>query len=91
MAEQLPDRRRWFTPTETPADEHRNAIQGAEQELERLRSRLEPELEDALDQIRTRDYAAASAMLDGVEYMAEHLAALEEKISEQRQTLEPPE
>ncbi len=32
----LPDRTRHMTPVETPADEARNAIQAAEQELERF-------------------------------------------------------
>jgi len=70
----LPDRTRHLTPIETPADEARNAIQAAEQEFERLRSRLETSLEVALTGLRERDYSGVVSELEGVENMAAHLA-----------------
>ncbi len=64
-----------------------NEIQGAVQELERLRRRLESELEDALELVRSRDYCGAAAALENTEKMAAHLAKREEQIDEQRQRL----
>ena len=83
---------RFRPPTaETPADEARNAIQGAEQEFERLRSRLESSLEAAIDGLQKHDYAGVASELEGVGKMAAHLATCEEMLDDRRQRLEPPE
>ncbi len=87
----LPDMNRFRTPAETLADEARNEVIGAEQESERLRSRLESSLEAALTGLRDRDYAGVASELEGVAHVAEHLDELNESLSERRAPLEPPE
>ncbi len=74
----LPDRTRHMMPVETLADEFRNENQAAEQELERLRSRLETSLEVALTGLRERDYIGVASELEGVENMAGQLAESDE-------------
>ena len=74
----LPDRTRYMTPVETPADEARNEDQAAEREFERLRSRLETSLEVALTGLRERDYAGVASELEGVEIVAARLAESDE-------------
>ena len=87
----LPDMNRFRTPAETLADEARNEVIGAEQESERLRSRLESSLEAALTGLRDRDYAGVASELEGVAHVAEHLDELNESLSERRAALEPPD
>ena len=76
---------------ESLADEARNEIQGSEQELERLRSRLESNLEAAIVGLGDRDYAGVIMELEGVADMADRLDAMEETLIERRQNMEPRE
>ena len=86
-----PDLDRFRPPTETPAAEGRNEIYGAEQELERLRSRLSSCLEAAITGLHDHDYAGTIMELEGVADMAVRLDAMEEMLIERRQNMEPRE
>lgn len=88
MGEQLPDRRRWLTPVETPRQLRENEIITAENELDLLRDRLSITLATAVEGLRTRDYAGVAEELEGTQFMANHLSSLDESLIEQRAAMQ---